>query len=276
MYSLSSKVCNTSQTRNSKFEILMFLLKKCLGALLAPGTVILALLTYGLLKLIWSGKSKRPGWVWIFLGTGCFYLFSSGPLPNVLLFPLESQSKPFQQMQNSQEIQYIVVLSAGERNTVNVPPTSQLDETTALRVVEGIRLYNVLQARPVLVMSGGGRFLVGEKMSAFARSLGLPQEKLIAETASLDTYGNARGVKAIVKETAFLLVTSASHMPRSLKIFQLLGMQPIPAPADFRYRPKLTGRAFLPLGENLTNLEAAVHEYLGLTYLKLFPGMAGK
>ena len=125
-------------------------------------------------------------------------------------------------------------------------------------------------------MSGGGQFQDGEKMSAFARSLGVPHEKLIAETESLDTYGNARGVKAIVKETTFLLVTSASHMPRSLKIFQLLGMQPIPAPAHFRYRQKLSWHAFLPSGKNLTNLEAAVHEYLGLTYLKLFPGMAGK
>jgi uncharacterized SAM-binding protein YcdF (DUF218 family) len=276
MYSLASEICNTSQTCNSKFEILMFFLKKCLGYLMAPGTVILALLSYGLLRLIVSGKSKQPGWVWIFLATGCFYLFSSGPLPNLLLYPLESQCQPFQQLQNSQEIQYIAVLAGGERKTLNVPPTSQLDETTALRVVEGIRLYNVLQARPVLVMSGGGRFLVGEKMSAFAHSLGIPQEKLIAEAESLDTYGNARGVKAIVKEATFLLVTSASHMPRSLKIFQLLGMQPIPAPADFRYRQKLTKRAFLPLGENLTNLEAAVHEYLGLTYLKLFPGRAGK
>ena len=96
---------------------------------------------------------------------------------------------------------------------LNVPPTSQLDESTALRVVEGIRLYNVLQARPVLIMSGGGRFLIGEKMSAFARSLGIPQEKLIAETASLDTYGNAWGVKAIVKETTFLLVTGLSWPP---------------------------------------------------------------
>ena len=124
----------------------MFFLKKCLGYLLAPGTVILALLSYGLLRLIVSGKSKRSGWVWIFLGTGCFYLFSSRPLPNVLLFPLESQCKPFQQVQNSHEIQYIVVLSGETRNELNFPPTSQLNESTALRVIEGIRLYNVLQA----------------------------------------------------------------------------------------------------------------------------------
>jgi uncharacterized SAM-binding protein YcdF (DUF218 family) len=254
----------------------MFLLKKFLGYLLAPGTVILGLLSYGLLKLILSGKSKRPGWVWLFLGTVCFYLFSTVCLPNVLLYHLERQYEPLTQLQDLREITYIVVLSGSINGNLNIPPTSQLGDSTALRVVEGIRLFNVLPARPVLIMSGGDQPKAGDLMVAFARSLGVPPEKLIAETESLDTHGNAREIKAIVKEAPFLLVTSASHLPRSMKIFQLHGMRPIPAPADFRYCQKYTRRAFVPSGENLANMEAVVHEYLGLAYLKLFPGRAGK
>ncbi len=218
----------------------MFLLKKCLGSLLAPGTVILVLLSYGLLKLVLSGKSKRNGWIWIFLGTVCFYLFSTAPLPNLLLHHLEKQHEPLLQIQDLQEIKYIVVLSGSINDNLKVPSTSQLGESTAFRVVEGIRLFNLLPVRPVLIMSGGDAPKMGERMAAFARSLGVPAEKLIAETNSLDTYANAREVKAIVKEAPFLLVTSASHLPRSLKIFQLLGMQPIPAPADFRWHEKYT------------------------------------
>ncbi len=256
----------------------MYFLKKLLGSLLAPGTVILVLLSYGLLRLVWSGKSKRPGWVFIFLGTLCFYLFTTAPLPNLLLQHLEKQHEPAQ-IQDLKEIKYIVVLSGSTNDNLNVPPTSQLGESTALRVVEGIRLFNLLPARPVLIMSGGDEdeLKSGEQMVAFARSLGVPAEKLIAETESLDTHGNAREIKAIVQEAPFLLVTSASHLPRSVKIFQLLGMQPIPAPAGFRCHEKYYAiGAFLPAAGNFTIMEAAVHEYLGLAYLRLFPGRAGK
>jgi uncharacterized SAM-binding protein YcdF (DUF218 family) len=254
----------------------MFLLKKLIGFLLAPGTIILFLLGYGLLRLVLSGKSKLTGCSWIFLGTLCFYVFSTAHLPHLLLFHLESQYKPVGQLQNPTEIQYIVVLSGRIRCNINVPPTSQLGESTALQVVEGVRLYHLLSAQPMLIMSGGGELQDGTRMAAFARCLGMPGEKLIAETKSLDTSGNAREVKAIIQEAPFLLVTSASHLPRAMKIFQFLGMKPIPAPADFRYCEKVTFTDFIPAANYLDDMHASVHEYLGLGYLKLFPGRVGR
>ncbi len=125
-------------------------------------------------------------------------------------------------------------------------------------------------------MSGGDKPVGGEVMAAFAQSLGIPAAKLLAETRSLDTYGNARGVKPIVKDAPFVLVTSASHLPRAMIIFQTLGMRPIPAPADINIHTKYTWRRFLPTGEFLEKMQAGVHEYLGLAYLKLFPRQAGR
>jgi uncharacterized SAM-binding protein YcdF (DUF218 family) len=254
----------------------MFLLKKFIGFLLAPETVIFVLLGYGLLKQVLGGKSKLTGRIWIFLGAICFYVFSTAPLPQLLLHHLESQYKPLNKLQNSEDIQYIVVLSGSIRCNFDVPATSQLGASTALRVAEGIRLYHLLSARPILIMSGGTELRDGERMVAFARCLGVPVEKLIPENKSLDTSGNASEVKAIIKEAPFLLVTSASHMPRSLKIFQLFGMRPIPAPADFRHCEEYTFADFFPSSTFLHDMNTAVHEYLGLAYLKLFPGRAGK
>ena len=59
-------------------------------------------------------------------------------------------------------------------------------------------------------------------------------------------------------------------------IFQALGMQPIPAPADFNVSELYVLADFFPSGGYLTKMDAAIHEYLGLAYLKLFPGRAGK
>ncbi len=135
----------------------MLLIKKFIGYLLAPETVILVFLAYGLLKHVLSGRSKLTGWRWMFLGAFCFYLFSTAPLPDLLLRQLESQYKPFDGWQNAKEIQYIAVLSGSARCTFNVPPTSQLDDSSVLRVVEGIRLFQIFSGRPILIMSGGGR-----------------------------------------------------------------------------------------------------------------------
>ncbi len=113
-------------------------------------------------------------------------------------------------------------------------------------------------------------------MVALAQCMGVPGKKLISETNSMDTYANAIEVKPIVKDDPFLLVTSAAHMLRAIRIFQTLGMKPIPAPADFRQKEHLDVYDYIPSGESLTTLEYAIHEYLGLAFLYIWPSRAGK
>ena len=67
-----------------------------------------------------------------------------------------------------------------------------------------------------------------------------------------------------------MLVTSAYHMPRAMEIFKEEGMNPIPAPTQFltkrySYRTKY----FLPSVVNLIHSDIALHEYMGMTWLKL-------
>ena len=254
----------------------MFILKKGLGYLLAPGVIILVLLCLGLLRMTFSKSSKRSGWLLFLLATLCFYFFATAPLPNALLDPLENQYKPLQQVKDIGRINYIVVLAGGSLNNPDVPPASQLGAGTSSRVVEGIRLFHLLSDQPTVIMSGGGEPDDGSLMVAFAKSLNIPADKLLAETRSPDTHGNAKEVKPIVKDAPFLLVTSASHLPRAMIIFKALGMRPIPAPADFKVMEKFLWPDFLPQGVYLEQMRAAVHEYLGLGYLKLFPKRVGK
>lgn len=259
----------------------MFILKKIIGVLLMPGTIVLVLLGYALFKLTVSRGSPKRAWAFLTLGVLGFYFFTTTPLPDFLIRHLENQYQPITNNQDLAEIRYIVVLSSGVRFNFQVPPTSQLDEASALRVAEGIRLYHLLSGRPLLIMSGGGGWLhpkvkLGEQMVAWARSQGVPAEKLIAETHSGDTHANAVGVKLLVKDAPFLLVTSAAHMPRSMRIFHLLGMRPIPAPADFRGVEHYCVYHYIPSGAALSTMEAAIHEYLGLAYLALWPSRAGK
>ena len=254
----------------------MFFVKKIFGLLLFPGVIILVILGSGLLKLTLANKPKKSGWALIFLGILCFYFFTTAFLPQALLYPLESKYKPLERVQDIGKIDYIVVLSGEVRDNPQDPPTSQLGASTAFRVVEGIRLFHLLSNQPTLIMSGGDKPVGGEVMAAFAQSLGIPADKLLAETRSLDTYGNARGVKPIVKDAPFVLVTSASHLPRAMIIFQTLGMRPIPAPADIRIHTKNTSSRIFTDRRIFRRNARSLHEYLGLAYLKLFPSRAGR
>jgi uncharacterized SAM-binding protein YcdF (DUF218 family) len=254
----------------------MFFIKKFIGLLLSPGVFILIILGAGLLKLTFAPKSKKPGWALIFLGVVCFYFFTTVLLPQALLYPLESQYKPLHRLDDIGKVDYIVVLSGDVRDNPQEAPTSQLGPATAFRVIEGIRLFHAFSEQPTLIMSGGDIPAGGEVMAAFARSLGVPANKILAETQSLDTYGNAREVKPMVKDAPFVLVTSASHLPRAMIIFQTLGMRPIPAPADITIHSSYPWASFLPTGEFLEKMQVALHEYLGLAYLKLLPQRAGR
>jgi uncharacterized SAM-binding protein YcdF (DUF218 family) len=255
----------------------MFVIKKAIGIITDPGTIVLLLLGYGFLRLLWSRGSRRRGLGWIGLALLCFYLFTTTPLPNFLLKNLENRYAPITAAQKLQDVHYIVVLSGGIRLNTAVPPTSQLDEFTALRVAEGVRLFHLLSDSPSLIMTGAGPWEdSGSRMAAFAASLGVPSDKLIPENQAKDTYGNAREVEPLVKNQPFLLVTSASHLPRSMLIFEKLGMKPIAAPGDFRYSTSYFLSDFFPAGCNLTNMEAAIHEYMGLAYLYLVPSRAGQ
>lgn len=253
----------------------MFEIKKLIGLLTRPGTLVFLLLAYGIFLVARSPNArKKKGLVLLGVGVVCFYLFSTGPLPNILLYPLESRYEPVTSARNLSDIKYIVVLSGDLRQNDQVPVTSQLAVTTVLRVTEAIRLFNLLGGVPVMVMSGGSP--MGEKMAALAQGLGVPPAKLLLETKSQDTHDQAVQVKAIVQDQPFLLVTSASHMPRAMAIFQSLGMRPQAAPADYRYSREFSREAFFPSGSSLRTLELVIHEYLGLAYLYLFPGRAGK
>ena len=255
----------------------MYVIKKLVGLLTKPGTIVLLLLGYSFLHLALSRGSRKKGLWALGLGVVCFYLFSTAPLPNYLVHSLESRYQPINSPQNLADIQYIVVLSEGLRLNEEVPITSRLAEGTVMRVAEGVRLFHLLSGKPVIIMTGGGPLNdMGERMKVLAQALGVPSNKLVAETQSRDTHGNATGVQGYVKKAPFLLVTSASHLPRAMAIFQKLGMKPIPAPADFHFSKRFLFADYFPSGEYLTTMEALAHEYLGLAYLTLWPGRAGE
>ena len=108
-------------------------------------------------------------------------------------------------------------------------------------------------------------------MAQLAAELGISREDIIIESESLDTKDQARIIHRMVGDEPLFLVTSASHMPRSMAMFTKLGMNPIPAPTrSIESRILHRGPSpFFPSSVNLGKAEMAFHEYLGIVWAKL-------
>ena len=74
--------------------------------------------------------------------------------------------------------------------------------------------------------------------------------------------------------TRLILVTSAAHLPRSMIVFNKYGMQPIPAPVDFWVKQQQTvnPKIFFPSSLRINMMEGALHEYLGILWLRFKSG----
>jgi uncharacterized SAM-binding protein YcdF (DUF218 family) len=119
-------------------------------------------------------------------------------------------------------------------------------------------------------------------MAEILKTLGVPNSAILQDPTSLNTYQNAVNVKKIINERGIrrvLLVTSAMHMPRSLRIFQRQGIEAIPAPTDFlvtqqeleepNNSTQATILSLLPDADRLEMTTRALKEYLGTLIYRL-------
>ncbi len=252
----------------------MFLFKKIAGPFFFPLSLCLEVFIVGLI-LLWFTKKKRAGKIVVTAGVALIALLSYGPLPTWLLQPLEYKYPPLLKTDDLPRVKWIVVLGGGHTSDPQIPISSQISDASLFRLVEGIRLHKSFPGSK-LILSGGVLYdpsSDAQSMSEVAEALGVDRQNVLLELRSKDTEDQARLIHQIVGNDPFVLVTSASHMPRSMALFHKQGMSPIPASTDYKVKEKqskeLVPGFFYPgLGE-LAKAEFAIYEYLGLAWLKL-------
>ncbi len=255
-------------------EIKMFLFKKIVGPFFFPLSLCLEIFIIGLI-LLWFTKKIRTGKVVILIGVILLTFLSYDVSPKLLLKPLEHQYPPILELKDLPKVKWIIVLSGGYDSDPKIPMNSQLFHASLSRLVEGIRLHHLIPGSK-LILSGGALFdpvPEAEIMANIAQDLGVSREKMILESVSRDTEDQAGLIQKFVGNDRFILVTSAAHMPRSMALFKKLGMQPIPAPTDYRVRKKqgdeINPKTFFPQVDELEKTTTAIYEYLGLAWTKL-------
>jgi uncharacterized SAM-binding protein YcdF (DUF218 family) len=258
----------------------MFILKKIISAFLYPLPISLLLSFLGL-YLLWFTTKQRAGKIVVSVGFVILTLFSYRVIADKLLRPLERQYDTFEiksssavlKTEDGSAIKFIVVLGGGHTSDPKLPLLSQMNTNPVVRLMEGIRIYRKFPGAKLL-LSGGGAFdsvAEAEVMARIAREMGIPDRDIILESKSIDTRDEVLFIKPIVGNEPFVLVTTASHIPRSMALFKKLGMNPIPSPVghSVKDRQGLSYYSFFPNTVNLHNTDLAIHEYIGMTWAKL-------
>ena len=211
-----------------------FILKKLISMWLMPLPFCCLLIIFGLIISYWRAHIGRAI---AFAGVALLMLFSWQPFANSVLYPIENQSPAFD---ISLPVDAIVVLGNCHQVNADIPPIAQLCGSGLYRLMEGYRIW---QANPKAELflsgyAGDESRPYAEVVGEIALSLGVPKEQIRLFPTAQDTQQEAELTAPFLNGKRFALVTSASHMQRSVNWFEQQsiegqGLKPIPAPAYF-------------------------------------------
>ncbi|MEA5446113.1 ElyC/SanA/YdcF family protein [Gammaproteobacteria bacterium AB-CW1] len=235
-----------------------------LSFLLSPLAIVLVLLLVG-------GGLVVTGWrSWGLVLGACGVLIlglaSNEPFARALLLPLERQYEPLESPEALADVGWVVVLGSYASDASERPATTRLSGVAALRLMEGMRVHQAIEDSRLL-LSGGTAFAGAPSatvMSRAALSLGVDPARMETQPGPGNTREEARALAERLGGESFVLVTSASHMPRAMALARKQGLEPIPAPTVWRTRGGRPTRLLLPTANALAMTERAIHEYLGL------------
>lgn len=266
----------------------VFLFKKVVSLFLDPVAAVLGLSLWGWFsfwlarvferreKLLVARRFRFVAVGFIVVSGVCLYLGSLGPVSESLTRSLEkSVGENIDQSGEyrfEERPEFVVVLAGGHRASAGKPSLSGLTRHAFARVVGGVELWKKYPESRFVVTGHPDETGVMRKIAV---KLGVPPHRVISESESRDTKDHPVYLKPILGDKPFLLVTSATHMPRSAGLFRGQGLNPILAPVDFQSWPKGDGfspyapNAIAPKAVNLYRTAVAMHEIIGLRWAKL-------
>jgi len=230
--------------------------------------------------LIFFLQSWRKTGLWLLaFAIGNLWVFSTPVVAEKLILSLEREWSD-QPVESLPMADAVVVLggafSSGNGRWVYPNAGGAVD-----RYWHAARIYHVGKV-PIVILSGGRapHLEAGPteaRMGAmFLQDMGVPSEAIILDEESLTTRDHAIYLAEIVKERRFaslIVVTSASHMRRSMETFGGVAPRLIPAATDFSVsdNPAFTIRRYLPSASALSASTGVIHETVG----GWFYGIAG-
>lgn len=247
-------------------EDLLFAASKIFWLFARPNTFMLFLAVLGTVLLVFGRRWGR--WPAL-LGLGWFVAVLLTPLPAWLTLPLEDR---FPRPEAPARVDGVIVLGGAVEQALTVSRGIPALNGAAERMTETLALARRYPEARIVFTGGSAGLAPGEATEAdVARllftALGLEGPRVIFEAESRNTWENATLSHALVRPQpgeTWLLITSASHMPRSVGCFRRAGWTITPWPVNYSTQPGGKGWFDPPFSFRLGQAEWAVREYVGL------------
>ncbi len=249
--------------------------------MLIPGSVTFLLfgLIAGVIMLYLNSTWAKWGRRWLTLLTVAYLLLSLPLISNLLVDTLSRGFFPVEDVSASDAAEAIVVLGGGGATYLaGNQQTTALSEASTLRALEAVRLFKLLDT-PWVIVSGGTNMRSGlldpesEPMRKTLMEMGIPEDKIILESDSQNTQEQALNIPPLLESLGverFMLVTSPTHMRRSVLVFQEAGLDPLPAISTQQSESQAPSAARLvPDGDALSQSKTAMREIMALIYYAL-------
>ncbi|EGI78072.1 YdcF family protein [Hylemonella gracilis] len=251
----------------------MFVLSKLLNVLTQPLAWVVALLFVGLLL---QRRWRRTGQGLLWAALLVLLLQGWEPLPDAVLRQLEAQQPAPDPLDLSRYAGVIVLGGSTESSYVWEGHAQPALNSAAERLTAALPLLQ-REPRLVLLYTGGeGELLASgpseaERARRFYVEQGVPPARLLLESASRNTHDNAvfsAALPGVDRTRPWLLITSAWHMPRSLRTFRKAGWNVTPWPTDYRAGLTTPWHQY-SLSQGAAKWQLALHELLGLAAYRL-------
>lgn len=259
-------------------------LRWLLWSLASPSQLLLGVTIAGALLLLFTtggvgppSRAARVGKALAVTGGVGLLLFGLLPTSHYLAHALETR---FPIPQLPQDVAGIILLSGSERPSASDAYGEPQTGSHGSRYIAALRLaHRYPEAQ--FVFSGGPRTEPGkgplETQSAVAAAIlenaGLEPSRLNFESESRDSCDHPVNVRALVRPQSgehWVVVTSAMHMPRVIGCFRAAGWpEVIQYPTDFRVVVGGWNTGTFQVAENLSLLDIALHEWVGLAYYRV-------
>lgn len=212
------------------------LIKSCL-AFTEPLGLAWLLLTLWLISVIWRRLwrwSLLPALAWLVLS-----LIACTPLSSWLLAQLEGQT-PRMRIEDVPAADVILCLGGGAEPSLTEPTGVHL-KNSADRISTALMLA-AQNKGSALVISGGiypngdDRLSEADAVVSFLRRQLPAALPIISLGSRADTHDEALTMAELAQQRGWksiLLVTSASHMPRSVAVFAKAGLEVTPVPCNY-------------------------------------------
>jgi len=253
--------------------MLSYPIKRFIAQFLMPVPLVIELFLLGWFVQRLT-RFKRLG-MGIKILSGVLFLTAGSGLGGFYLHDLERRCPPFdpgaEQVEGLRGAD-IVVLASGYAVQSDLPLRYRANASQQLRLLEGIRIAKQIPDSRLLV-SVAGEGTDDDKrafLNAFVRMHDFPTDRLVMFAGAHDTRDEARLSLERARGPTLIVATSASHIPRAVRIFQKQGASPIPAPCDYQTAEQTRiwrWRALpLPSPSGFTITQTSLYEFLGLIY----------